>query len=127
MIFRKSTNSPYLNEPLSNGTPQFRDKCVLFTVWKFNDFPITQIIREINLRDFRGAKSAIFAHLEALYFSFCKIVHFLKAETYQINRFRASKLSKNGSFCSNRFSKIEFTQNLSDRKILKFPHCAPRS
>ena len=79
MIFRKSTNSPYLNEPLSNGTPQFRDKCVLFTMWKFNDFPITQIIREINLRDFRGAKSAIFAHLEVLYFSFCKIVHFLKA------------------------------------------------
>ena len=29
------------------------------TVWKFDKFPITQILREINIWDARSAKSAI--------------------------------------------------------------------
>ena len=36
------------------------------TVWKFHDFPITQILREINFGDSRSAKSAILTDLEAL-------------------------------------------------------------
>ena len=40
------------------------------TVWKFHDFPITQILREINFEYFRSAKSAILTHLEALNFDF---------------------------------------------------------
>ena len=39
-----------------------------YTVWKFNDFSITQILREINFGDSRGAK----------------ILHFLNAENFQI-------------------------------------------
>ena len=35
------------------------------TVWKFHDFSITQILREINFVDSRSAKSAISTHLEA--------------------------------------------------------------
>ena len=31
------------------------------TVWKFQDFSVTQILREINLREFRCSKSAIYA------------------------------------------------------------------
>ena len=31
-----------------------------FTVWKFHDFSITQILREINFGDSRSAKSAMF-------------------------------------------------------------------
>ena len=38
------------------------------TVWKFQDFAITHILREINLWDSRSAKTAIFAILEALNF-----------------------------------------------------------
>ena len=38
------------------------------TVWKFHDFSITQILREINFRDSKSAKSAIFTHFEALNF-----------------------------------------------------------
>ena len=45
--------------------------CSLFvimqtTVWKFHDFAITQILREINFGDSRSAKYVIFTHLEAL-------------------------------------------------------------
>ena len=29
------------------------------TVWKFHNFYVTQILREINFRDFRGPKYAI--------------------------------------------------------------------
>jgi len=35
-------------------------------VWKFHDFPINQILREINFGIYRNANSAILAHLEAL-------------------------------------------------------------
>ena len=39
------------------------------TVWKFHDFSITQILREINFEDSRSAKTAILTHLEALNFA----------------------------------------------------------
>ena len=32
-------------------------------------------------------------------------------------------MAKNGSFTNSKFPKFDFTQNLRDRKILKFPHC----
>ena len=38
------------------------------TVWKFHDFCITQIFREINFVDSRSAKTAIFAILWAVNF-----------------------------------------------------------
>ena len=36
------------------------------TVWKFPDFSITQILREINFENSRSAKYAVFTHLEAV-------------------------------------------------------------
>ena len=42
-------------------------------------FSATQIFREINVRDFRSAKSAT-AHLEALNFDLNEFVQFVKAE-----------------------------------------------
>ena len=53
---------------------------------KFHDFPITQILREINLGDSRGAKFAILTHLEALIWDFYEFLHFLKSGIYQINK-----------------------------------------
>ena len=35
-------------------------QCYVKSMWKFHDFSITQILREINFRDCRSAKSAIF-------------------------------------------------------------------
>ena len=50
------------------------------TVRKFQDFSITQILREIDVGDFRSAKCAILTHLEALNFDFHDFLHFLNAE-----------------------------------------------
>ena len=57
-----------------------------FTVWKFHDFSVTQISREINFRDSRSAKSAILTHLEALNFDFYEFVQSLEAVIDQINK-----------------------------------------
>ena len=77
---------------------------------KFQNFPtITQILREINIGDFRSAKSAILTHFEALNYHFDEFLHFLKAAIYQINRIQSPNDVKNGSFSTSRFSKIDFT------------------
>ena len=41
---------------------------VTHTEWKFHDFSIIQILREINFGDSRSEKSATLTHLEALNF-----------------------------------------------------------
>ena len=54
------------------------------TVWKLQDFRITQILREINFVDSRSAKTAVFAILGAV--NFVNLVIF------------SLKNAKNGSF-----------------------------
>ena len=94
------------------------------TVCKFNDFPITQILRETNFGDFRSAKSATLTHSESLNFDFYEVLHFLKSEIYQINIIQRTKSGKNCNFRPSKFPKlISQKKNLSDRKIMKFPHC----
>ena len=79
------------------------------TVWKFHDFSITQILREINFGDFTSAKSATLAHLGALNFDFYEFLHFLTAEIYQINKIHSPMNGKNASFSTSTFSKNDFT------------------
>ena len=55
-------------------------------MWKFHNFSITQIIREINFEDSGSAKSAILRLLEAMNFDFCEFLHFLKVKIYQIDQ-----------------------------------------
>ena len=50
-----------------------------YTMWKNHDFPITQILREINFRGSRSAKCAILTHIEALNFHLYEFWHFLKS------------------------------------------------
>ena len=38
-----------------------------YTMWKFHDFPITQIFREINFGDSRSAKCAIVTHFKGTF------------------------------------------------------------
>ena len=47
------------------------------TKWKFHDFAITQILREIKFEDYKSAKSAIVTHLEAMNFDLYEFLHFL--------------------------------------------------
>ena len=62
-------------------------------MWKFHDFSITLILREINFGDSRSAKSTILTHLEALNFDFHAFSH-LNAEIDQIKKSRAPEIAK---------------------------------
>ena len=61
------------------------------TVWKFQDFCITQIIREINFEHSRSAKTVIFAILRAVNFvqlvnfSFQKVQKFIKIKIQSLS------------------------------------------
>ena len=79
-------------------------------MWKFYDFFITQIFREISFWDSRSTKSVILTHLEALNFDFCDFLYFLKAEIYQII-FRAPKIAKTA------FLELLYSPKLISRKI----------
>ena len=46
----------------------YKNVNIVYTVWKFQDFCITEILREINFEDSRSAKSAVFAILGAVNF-----------------------------------------------------------
>ena len=88
-----------LNFPLSAFWQKFRESNVLLrqligsligkhstTVWKFHDFSITQILREINFGASRSTESTILIHLETQNFDFYEFLHFLKAGNYQLNK-----------------------------------------
>ena len=55
-------------------------------MWKLQDFYVTLILREINLGESKGSKTAIFTHLDCLYCDFDELLHFLKVEIHQINK-----------------------------------------
>ena len=55
------------------------------------------------------AKSAILPLLEARNFDFYEFFHFLKAEIYQMNKIQSLLNGKNGSFCTSKIHKIDFT------------------
>ena len=80
----------------------------LRTVWKFHHFSITQILREINFRISKSAKSAILTHLEAQNFDFQEFLHFLQAVIYRIDKIQSPKNSKNCSFRSSGLTKGDF-------------------
>ena len=61
-----------------------------------------------------------FAILEALYIEF---YDFLKGEINQINIFSAPKITKIAVLELLESSKLISRKNLSDKKIIKFPHC----
>ena len=71
------------------------------------------ILRENIFWNFRCAKSAILIHVDALYFDSYDFGPFLKAAIYLIVKIHSPKIEK-----MSRFSKIDFTQDLSDRKIM---------
>ena len=68
------------------------------TVWKFHNFTITQILREINFGAFLRCKMSHFSHLETLSFDFCEFLHFLKAEIHQNNKIHSPKNCKKQQF-----------------------------
>ena len=56
-------------------------------MWKFYDFSVTQILREINFGEFRGSKSAIFAIFGALNF-----VYWVNSSLQKVQKFIEIKI-----------------------------------
>ena len=65
---------------------------------KIQHFSVTHILCEINFGDSTSAKSAISTNLETLNFAIYEIMHFLKAEIYPNEKFRAPKIAKMALF-----------------------------
>ena len=60
------------------------------TVWKFHDFPITQILREINFGESRSSKTAFFAILVAL--NFVDLINFSPQKVQKILKIKIQSL-----------------------------------
>ena len=59
------------------------------TVWKLQNFSVTQILREIKVGWYGVSKSSILTHLEALDFDSYEFLHFLNAEIDQMNKIQS--------------------------------------
>ena len=80
------------------------------TMWKFHDFSITKILREINFRASRSPKSAVFAIFGALNFRFLKISALKKCKINKKTLFRDSKCVTIADFDTlHRFANFDFT------------------
>ena len=97
LLFRRDPHSPHTTA------------CRFSTVWKFHDFSIIQILREIKFGDSTSAKSAILTHSEFPNFALYEILHFLKAEICQTNKIQGLRNDKNGNFRTSISLKIDFT------------------
>ena len=59
---------------------------IVLTAWKFQDFSVTHILREINFGESRSSKTAVFAFFEnldfvnLLNFSLQKVQNFIKSK-----------------------------------------------
>ena len=63
-------------------------------MWKLQNFPLTQILREIKVGKFGGPKTTYFKQLEGLNFEFYEFLHFLKDKIEQINKIQSPKMTK---------------------------------
>ena len=66
----------------------------LLTVWNFQDFCITEILREINFVNSRSAKSVILTQLGALNFDFYEFLHFLRLKYTKLTKVPSPEMAK---------------------------------
>ena len=76
-------------------------------MWKFQDFYVIQILREIIFEESRSCKSANFDILGALKFVKLLKIHFQKMQEFlKKSKFRASKCVKMADFALPESSKL---------------------
>ena len=80
-----------------------------FTMWKFQDFSATQILREFNFCNFKDPKSAILTISAALNFTFLRTFDIFKCVIFQTSQFKASKIVKTADFDLLKSAKIDLT------------------
>ena len=52
------------------------------TVWKYHDFSVTQILREINFEEYKSSETGVFATLGAV-----KMINFLNVSFQKVQKF----------------------------------------
>ena len=93
--------------------PKYGNSAIFLSLWFYV---------KLILADFRRSKTVILTILEALNSDFLRI-HTWKCQKYQkVQNSELLKWSK-WHFWGFKMTKIDFTLNLSGRKILKFSHC----
>ena len=60
-------------------------------MWKYQDFSVIQILREIKIGESRNSKTAVFAIFKALNFVDLANLSLQKYKMHKISKFRASK------------------------------------
>ena len=55
---------------------------------------------------------------------FVNLFALFEGRNYPNEKFRTFKMAKKSDFRTSRFSTLDFTYNLRDKKILRFLHCA---
>ena len=93
------------------------------TVWKFQNFSATNILREINFGEFWVSKISHFDSFRRSEFQFCKISTMKKCKNFKKSKSSPPKFVKRAIFEISNSAKLDFTKNLSGRKILQFLHC----
>ena len=84
----------------------------IFTVRKWQNFPVTQILREIKGGECRNTKSASWTHADALNFDFYKKMYtFWRLKFTKSTKFRASKMAK------KEIVELQDSEKLISRKI----------
>ena len=78
-----------------------------YTVWKFQDFSTTPILREINCEDARSSKTAIFAESEVLNFVFANF------SPQKLQNHLSFKKGKRAFFGTSAIQKLISPKNLS--------------
>ena len=88
-------------------------------MWKFLHFSALRFSVKSISRNSKGQKLPFLYKSGALNLNFSIFLHFLKAKIYLNQEFIAPEIAKKGIFFNIykfTFSKIDFTENLSDRK-----------
>ena len=96
------SHSSFVVSPFLRGVWKLNQKFIKLmktqcTVWKFQDFSVTWILREVNFEDSRSAKSALLTHSELWILIFMNSCT-LKAVKHQINKIQSTENNKNGCF-----------------------------
>ena len=78
-------------------------------MWKFQEFPTTQILREIKVAQTRVSQSAILTRLGAMNFDFSSIFAFSEGCNLPKSKIQNPYHCKNGVGLTFAFSKNDFT------------------
>ena len=97
------------------------------TMWKLQNFMITQILREITFGDCRSAKSAILTHFKRLWILiFMKFCSFWRLKFTKVTNFRAPKMAKAAFLDLQNSPKVISRKIWMTEKTWNFPTVLPQ-